>query len=206
MLAKFFPTWSMPFSILPQGTTFKYPHEFKQIIIQYYSALTVSRTVSQSKSLRCWSRKKSFFLNRAVQTLDLPKCRLFSYYHWLCCHMLTGFRRPQQDPCLGWYEFYISFLLCNLNSRDEATAPECERTERFHITVHFKGMLIQKRPEYMCVFSLLSTHLVHHSPSRLSQNKSHVFFFCLPPLHNINIFTREKEEKKINADQIETLQ
>lgn len=146
-LAKFLPTWSTLFAILPQGTTFKYPHEFKQIIIQYYSALTVSCTASQSKGLCCSSRKKSFFLLRAVQMLDLPKCRLFSYYHWLCCHMLTGFRRPQQDPCLGWYEFYISFLLCNLNSRDEAAVLECQRTERFPITVHCKGMLIQERPE-----------------------------------------------------------
>lgn len=121
----FSPTWSTLFEILLQGTAFKYHHEFKQIIIQYYSALTVSCTTSQSKRLCCCSRKKSFFLNRAIQTLNLPKCRLFSYYHWLCCHMLTGFRRPQQDPCLDWHEFYISFLLCNLNSRDEATVLEC---------------------------------------------------------------------------------
>lgn len=102
------PTWSTLFAILLQGTTFKYPHEFKQIIIQYYSALTVSCTASQSKRLCCWSTKKSFFLNRAVQTLNLPKCRLFSYYHWLCCHMLTGFRRPQQDPV--WIGMNFTFL------------------------------------------------------------------------------------------------
>lgn len=95
------------------------PHVFKQITIQHCSAFTVICTAIKKSLLL--QQEKRVFLSRAV---DLPKRRLFSYYHWLCCHTVTGFRRPQQDPCLGWYEFYIYFLLCNLNSRDDAAVFE----------------------------------------------------------------------------------
>lgn len=132
----------------------------------------------------------------------MPKCRLFSYYHWLCCHMLTGFRHPQQDSCLGCYEFYIYFLLCNLNSRDAATVFERLRTERFSITWTIKACSL-KNGRHVGESSLIFTHPVHHPTSHLYQRHSRDF--CLLPLQNMNIFT-SKKRRKINADQIETLQ
>lgn len=77
-----FPTWSALKTILPQGTKFKYPHEFKQIMIQHYSALTNSRTTSQSTILCCCSRKKSSFLRRAAKR---TACQ-----HAACLVIITG--------------------------------------------------------------------------------------------------------------------
>lgn len=181
-----FPTWSALIAILPQGTKFKYPHGFKQIIIQRYSALTNSCTTGQSKRLCRCSRKKSFFLCRAVQMLGLPTCRLFSYYHWLCCHMLTGFRRPQQDPCLGWYEFYISFLLCNLNSRDESAVLECVKgQEDSPSPCTVKACLLKNHRNTRFLFypHTLSTVHAHIYSKRILK----FFFVCLPHFNNVNV-------------------
>lgn len=188
-----FPTWSALIAILPQGTKFKYPHGFKQIIIQRYSALTNSCTTGQSKRLCRCSRKKSFFLCRAVQMLGLPTCRLFSYYHWLCCHMLTGFRRPQQDPCLGWYEFYISFLLCNLNSRDEFAVLECVRgQEDSPSPCTVKACLLKNHRNTRFLFYPHTLSTVHaHIYSKIIPK---FFLFASPHLNNVNVWTRKKKK------------
>lgn len=194
-----FPTWSALIAILPQGKNLNIRMGSNKSL---YNIIQPWQTAAQPANQKVSAAVAGKRASSSAEPSKFSAYRRFSYYHWLCCHMLTGFRRPQQDPCLGWYEFCISFLLCNLNSRDEFAVLECVKGQKDSpspCTVRDA----YSRMTGIHVFSFIHMPCPPFTLTFIPKEFSS-FLFTSPTL---TTWTSEIEKRrKIIVDQIETLQ